>query len=542
MNIRAAIRDARPDKPARSARASNGIVVPNIVYEVLASPGKPLDAGARAFFEPRLGRLLGPGQSIGARPAQSDLRVGAADDAHEREAAALAQDMVATPSSTSTCQSLFDLRQVRVHTGDRAAESAAAIGAKAYTTGSHVVLGSTGSGPGRQDVLAHELAHVASSGLSGDAAIRRYTTDDVREPLQYGWNDWAITDEDAAKALDILERLSVEQQATFFGDQEYVERLRDNLAEDRVKEFASLENKIFAIRSLQNRINAYDAIAAPGSGKSFGDVGSALIKRKHAAHDLAVRKSGVGIYVGDHCPTPAPGAIQTNCTNIVLDVLRETFAQQGRTADWAKVEKKYRAYTKARGASMMSGLDVQAALQSEAGWKGIYWSPDSKYEVPREELEGHHPTNPRKGIQSSEAAASFKTAKKDGTYYKGSAGYDQYPGVSVSQLVVDYAPEMPKEPRAAGYPGPSSTPKTTTQLEKLKKLPFGVLAGHGGFHMTIITYGKVIEVKWEESASSLRLFEETNLENWTVGPRSGYHYLASGVIVAPPAELDAAFR
>ncbi|MEV6954456.1 DUF4157 domain-containing protein [Streptomyces sp. NPDC051183] len=57
----------------------------------------------------------------------------------------------------------WDLSQVRVHTGRGAADSAAALGAQAYTVGRHIVLGDgvrPGSGAG-QRLLAHELAHVA---------------------------------------------------------------------------------------------------------------------------------------------------------------------------------------------------------------------------------------------------------------------------------------------------------------------------------------------------------------------------------------------
>jgi hypothetical protein len=57
-----------------------------------------------------------------------------------------------------------DLGHVRVHTGDRAAESAAAIQAQAYTVGRHIVFGSRQYAPGSSDgrrLLAHELTHVA---------------------------------------------------------------------------------------------------------------------------------------------------------------------------------------------------------------------------------------------------------------------------------------------------------------------------------------------------------------------------------------------
>jgi hypothetical protein len=50
-----------------------------------------------------------------------------------------------------------DFSDVRLHTGPAAARSAAAIGARAYTAGSHVVIG---DGGGDKHTLAHELTHV----------------------------------------------------------------------------------------------------------------------------------------------------------------------------------------------------------------------------------------------------------------------------------------------------------------------------------------------------------------------------------------------
>jgi hypothetical protein len=50
-----------------------------------------------------------------------------------------------------------DLSDVRVHTGNAARASAAALGARAYTSGSHVVMAEGGSD---KHTLAHELTHV----------------------------------------------------------------------------------------------------------------------------------------------------------------------------------------------------------------------------------------------------------------------------------------------------------------------------------------------------------------------------------------------
>ena len=93
-------------------------VAPGIVHDVLRAPGRPLDGETRAFMEPRFG---------------------------------------------------YDFSGVRVHNDARAAESARAVNASAYTVGSHVVFGqgqhSPSSDHGRR-LLAHELTHVVQQGAA----------------------------------------------------------------------------------------------------------------------------------------------------------------------------------------------------------------------------------------------------------------------------------------------------------------------------------------------------------------------------------------
>ena len=89
-----------------------------VVHETLNSPGRPLDANTRAFMEPRFGH---------------------------------------------------DFSQVRVHADEKAAESAAAVGALAYTVGTDVVFGTGQHAPGTtagRKLLAHELAHVVQQARS----------------------------------------------------------------------------------------------------------------------------------------------------------------------------------------------------------------------------------------------------------------------------------------------------------------------------------------------------------------------------------------
>jgi hypothetical protein len=104
---------------------SGAVATPAIVLDVLRSPGQPLDAPTRAFFEPRYGH---------------------------------------------------DFSSVRVHANERAARSAASIDALAYTVGPNIVFGAgqyPTHGTTRSHLLAHELTHVVQQASAGRTAIRR---------------------------------------------------------------------------------------------------------------------------------------------------------------------------------------------------------------------------------------------------------------------------------------------------------------------------------------------------------------------------------
>ena len=107
--------------------------VPGIVEEVLRSPGQPLGAETRAFMEPRFGH---------------------------------------------------DFSKVRLHTDARAAESAQAVNAAAYTVGSDVVFGAGECAPETSKgsrLLAHELTHVVQQ-ADGKAEAAQ-TAKALSEPL-----------------------------------------------------------------------------------------------------------------------------------------------------------------------------------------------------------------------------------------------------------------------------------------------------------------------------------------------------------------------
>jgi hypothetical protein len=104
----------------RSAANSSTISsIPPIVHEVLSSPGQPLDAKTRETMEPRFGH---------------------------------------------------DFSHVRIHTDAKAAESARAVNAVAYTVGRDVVFGAGQHKPETREggkLMAHELTHVVQQGSAG---------------------------------------------------------------------------------------------------------------------------------------------------------------------------------------------------------------------------------------------------------------------------------------------------------------------------------------------------------------------------------------
>jgi peptidoglycan hydrolase-like protein with peptidoglycan-binding domain len=147
--------------------------VPRIVHDVLHSPGQPLDGATRAFMEPRFGHDFSriPATSERSHGAVSALRVGPAVDRFELEADHIAETVMRAPARAESPVS-YDFSRVRVHADGRAAESARAVNAKAYTVGDHIVFGAGEYAPessaGRK-VIAHELAHTLQQSNEGAA-------------------------------------------------------------------------------------------------------------------------------------------------------------------------------------------------------------------------------------------------------------------------------------------------------------------------------------------------------------------------------------
>ena len=151
----------------RSASQAETPEVPPIVYDVLRSPGQPLDAGTRTFMESRFGHDFSHVQIHTTLPQepQTKLTVGSSRDIHEQEAEQVADAVlqVRTPQASNTGPGIgYDFSQVRVHTDAKAADSARAVNALAYTVGRDIVFGAGQYAPSSKEgqrLLAHELTH-----------------------------------------------------------------------------------------------------------------------------------------------------------------------------------------------------------------------------------------------------------------------------------------------------------------------------------------------------------------------------------------------
>lgn len=151
-----------------SARAEPVSEVPSIVHEVLRSPGQPLDSTTREFMEARFGH---------------------------------------------------DFSKVRVHADARAAESARAVNAQAYTVGGNVVFGAGRFVPGThagKSLLAHELTHVVQQG-AGSPVLQRKPDEEAQSmgalELPWKFGDYSLFEDNRA-GIRFLVGISSEAEST----------------------------------------------------------------------------------------------------------------------------------------------------------------------------------------------------------------------------------------------------------------------------------------------------------------------------------------
>ncbi len=192
--------DDKKDKNSTLQRmAANGaeqLEVPSVVHDVLRSPGRPLDRSTRAFFEPRFAHNFAgvPVGSAAQQISSSSLTIGEPSSIFEQEADRMADAVMrkenAGKKTFGEKQPGFDLSDVRVHTDSRAAESARAVNAQAYTVGNNIVFGENKFAPdthqGRH-LLAHELTHVTQQSNGLARTLRRRPGNDAPPAKVSAW-------------------------------------------------------------------------------------------------------------------------------------------------------------------------------------------------------------------------------------------------------------------------------------------------------------------------------------------------------------------
>lgn len=147
--------------------------IPPSVDNVLQSKGRPLDASARAVFEPRLGRSL--------------------DD-------------------------------VRIHDDERADASARGVRAKAYTVGSDIVFRRGMFAPGTSEgeqLLAHELAHVAERAPSQAQATSQRMIQRQPEEEEKDETAGRMSEEAGRHAMETITLTTTQQNAEWLGQREF---------------------------------------------------------------------------------------------------------------------------------------------------------------------------------------------------------------------------------------------------------------------------------------------------------------------------------
>jgi hypothetical protein len=114
------------------------------------------------------------------------------------------------PATRSLMGSRFgaDFDDVRVHTDTRAAESALAVDALAYTVGRDVVFGANLYQPGTRDgqyLLAHELAHVVQQGQVAHSVLQRACRSAAQcaAPIPGNAGDFGATVEAESEAIAV---------------------------------------------------------------------------------------------------------------------------------------------------------------------------------------------------------------------------------------------------------------------------------------------------------------------------------------------------
>ncbi len=441
-------------------------------------------------------------------PAGTDTRLGGDGELVAMTSSLRGGERVTVPEAVASALGAT-APEVRLHTDATANRFAERAGALAYTVGNHIVYSASAPRPGSlagDALLAHELAHTHQQrGVAGGAPSVASAETNADRAVAHA----------AAAQLGLRGMLGRTWSAVAapLGLQRCKSKSKSNAAE--------------IAQDQQDLADVNKIIDTPHM--EFSALAAAITKREALVHWISTLSGGRGTRTGTSAPET--GVEGCNCTTYVVVVLREAFKKSGREADWKNVLA--RTY-KIKGKNEVDGVELQSALRSELGWKAIFWAPDPLYPSYQRRPRPYDNAPPgTEFVHDTENRDRYALATRaDRPVYRIQPGTKSDEDLRISYTVTNYAPETAgRSITIAG--GDSTTKKNTTGLERLARIPFGVLTAHGGTHMALILSGVVYEVHWDQHSGSPHLYARTPLETWGWG---------SGIVVAPADDVDKAFK
>lgn len=390
-----------------------------------------------------------------------------------------------------------DFSNVKVHADKSAHSLVRSEGAVALAKGEDIYISPWAFRPQHplgRGLIAHELTHVAQQRLGHDAAMEGFLVGAGHEKAIHD----LLAERQSGVSSEHWKQITSKNQMLTPAPLGMTQRC---IAGCKSCEKApSIEEQKAELRlkasTLKNTIDNPSKV-------SLGELAAANAKYKDVMHDLEVLERGYGTHVGNEADdlgqnrTPPPS--KTDCTEYTVSVLADTFKAKGQGDTFKKILGNA---NKSSGGKL-KGTKLIEELQTQAGWKAVYWNPDTKFVDKKAD-----------GTADTEHKYSAHVAKSQGTYYS-------LP-IEKDKMVVDYNPKL----------GTGTTQKLS-EFEKLKKLPFGVIAARGGTHIAMLVSGVVYEVHWKEQCTSQNVFEATPLESWA---------WLSGIVAAPAIDIDNAWK
>jgi hypothetical protein len=522
--------------------SSSASEVPPIVHEVLNSPGQPLDKTTRAFMEPRFG---------------------------------------------------YDFSGVRVHMDAKAAESAHAVNALAYTVGRDIAFDAGQYLPhtisGRR-LLAHELTHVAQQELTSPNAhltighTNDFSEAQARTTAHAVMNQQYIPASMKLNGANVLRRTPAPpiwqgQMGTFDRSKVQISELPNvigSVAGDKVTLTPTTLTATVAISDptvthltwelydpSDQSVNGWST--TPGSKQATtsplvfdGSFFNGKVTQGRYIVRCAGLRAGKPVVYADrtfYVWTSAPTSLQdqSSLTAITSSPATHSLSEVG--AAYARnMMLEHQKAVAATGTGKYMGTD-EGTQPTGPTASGVIREDCTTYVL---EVLKH--AFAAKGLSANWKAVYDEAQKTSAGAFKGTELLKALES-KAGWKAVFWAPD-PRNPEDthAEHPVAYKSVKTTgkyygipvdntksvvdyrptsrtkqenmSRLDQLRQIPLAVIAARGGDHMTLMLNGDVYEVHWDKKATDPDVIAATPLEKWE---------WQSGIVMMPAETFNASF-